>query len=329
MTMPKGADGKWTSITPSEACQTKQGRPVADFEMEYEWHTGPWEDIFDRQIALLKSDIRRARAQDKLVVYLSCPISSRGGGFSGTNVDIAQFTERALLQRWGEGFWILNPAQYQLESKAGTGLITDYAAALGIDLSQLKGFCTPSGGDYMRMWTTVLVSDDERVGAIEPSGTILQNTGQHFDAFYFLGPRDVEAFFGQYRVSLTAGIDAYFARRYATDASFRDAFAVTGINWAQTPPPRPGDPQDALRTDWERKRLEFLRYYGLRASGNFSLGSHDEWNIFHLINQKRRRATAGRGQLDGDVSIQLAAFFDGGQLDPGSTELSLSRGYAI
>ena len=79
--------------------------------------------IFDLQIDLVKSDIRRARAEGKLIVYLSCPISSRGGGYHGTNVDIAKYTERALLQRWGEGFWILNPVQYQLESKAGTGLM--------------------------------------------------------------------------------------------------------------------------------------------------------------------------------------------------------------
>ena len=42
-----------------------------------------------------------------------------------------------------------------------------------------------------------------------------------------------------------------------------------------------------------------------------------------------RRATAGIGQLDGDVSIQLGGYFDGGQLDPGSTEMAVSRGYAL
>jgi hypothetical protein len=296
--------------------------------MEYEWHTGPWYDIFDRQIELLKREIRRARAQDKLVVYLSCPISSRGGGYSGTNVDIAQFTERALLQRWGEAFWILNPAQYQLESKAGTGLITSHAEALHIDLAALKRYCMPSGGDYMRMWTTVLVEDGDRIGAVEPKDPALHDTGQHFDAFYFLGPSDAQRFFGQYHASLTAGIETYFARRYATDPDFRDAFGIAGINWAQQPP-QPDALQDRLRDDWERKRIEFLRYYGLRASGNFSLGSHDEWNIFRLINVKRRRLTAGPGQIDGDVSIQLVGFFDGNQLDPGSSEMPLSRGYAI
>jgi hypothetical protein len=327
--MPKGPDGRWIKITRDEACQTEKGRPVKDFEIEYEWHIGPWYDIFERQIRVLKRDIRRARAQDKLLVYLSCPISSRGGGYSGTNVDIAQFTERSLLQRWGEGFWILNPAQYQLESKAGTGLITDHAEALSINLAELKQCCMPIGGDYMRMWTTALVEDGDRIGSIETEDERLHNTGQHFDAFYFLGPRDVQAFFGQDNVSLTAGIEAYFARRYATDPDFRDAFAVSGINWAQKPPPQPSDHQDKLRNDWERKRLEFLRYYGLRASGNFSLGSHDEWNIFRLINAKRRRVSAAPSQLDGDVGIQLVGFFDGTQLDPGSSEMSLSRGYAI
>jgi hypothetical protein len=33
--------------------------------------------------------------------------------------------------------------------------------------------------------------------------------------------------------------------------------------------------------------------------------------------------------VDGDVSLQLAGLFDGGQLDPDSTEMLLSRGYAI
>jgi hypothetical protein len=83
---------------------------------------------------------------------------------SGISVDIAKFTERTLLHRWGEGFWILNPALYQLESKAGTGLITAHAQALGIDLDVLRSFCSPTGGDYMRMWTTVLVEDDETLG---------------------------------------------------------------------------------------------------------------------------------------------------------------------
>jgi hypothetical protein len=48
-----------------------------------------------------------------------------------------------------------------------------------------------------------------------------------------------------------------------------------------------------------------------------------------LVNQQRRFLSAGPGRLDGDVGVQLAAFFDGVQVDPSSTEARLSRGYGI
>jgi hypothetical protein len=31
---------------------------------------------------------------------------------------------------------------------------------------------------------------------------------------------------------------------------------------------------------------------------------------------------------DGDVGDQIAGFFDGGQIDPGSSETAVSRGYS-
>jgi hypothetical protein len=275
---------------------------------------GDWKRIFDAQTALIKEDVARARAEGRLVVYLSCPISSRGGGWSGTNVDIARHVERSLLERWGEGFFVLNPAQYQLESKAGTGLIVHHAKQLNINLEMLLRKSTPGGGDYLRMWTRVLVEDS--VG----------NLGRNFDAFYFLGPRDVFSFFTQGgALTMTAGIEAYFARKFATDVAFRDGFTMPGISW--------GDPQQAAtspdsRIAWSERRRSFLRFYALRASANFSLGSHDEWAIFRLINQGRRKLSAGPGMLDGDVGDQLAAFFDGSQIDMASSEATLSRGYA-
>ena len=91
------------------------------------------------------------------------------------------------------------------------------------------------------------------------------------------GRADVQAFFLQEGVSLTAGLEAYFARRYATDQDFRDAYTVEGLGWGRT---RPSQKQRQLRQQWQRRRMDFFRYYGLRASANFSLGSHDEWNIF-------------------------------------------------
>jgi hypothetical protein len=332
--MPKDSEGGWSlGFTDEEARSRIETAvaPIQGFPLKYIWHTGPWYDIFNRQIDLIRSDIRRGKAEDRLIIYLSCPISSRGGGYSGTNVDIAKHVERALLERWGEAFWILNPAQYQLESKAGTGLINRHAEYLKIDLDKLRSVSEPSGGDYMRMWTTVLAENGPCIGSRDV-GEKLQNTGQYFDAFYFIGPRDVQSFFLREGDTLTAGLQAYFARKYATDPDFREYYSVPGIDWTRLGPRTAVNmKQYQLRDRWEDMRLAFLRYYSLRASANYSLGSHDEWLIFVHLNRLRRKATENpqRFMVDGDVGEQLAGFFDGGQIDPASTETALSRGYSV
>jgi len=305
--------------------------PIGGFPLKFIWHTGPWFEIFNEQIKLIRGDIRRAKAEDKLVVYLSCPISSRGGGYSVTNVDVAKHIERTLLDRWGEAFWILNPAQYQLESKAGTGLMNRHAETLGIDLDKLKSACMPIGGDYMRMWTTVLVENGNEIGARTVPDE-LKNTGQFFDGFYFIGPRDVQAFFLSLGKTLTSGIQEYFARKFATDADFRTEFSDPNITWSKLGPRTAiNESQYHARDLWSLRRSDFLRYYALRASANFSLGSHDEWLIFEAINALRREATKNpkRFIVDGDVGEQLAGFFDGAQIDPASTEAPVSRGYSV
>ncbi|MET4277371.1 MULTISPECIES: hypothetical protein [unclassified Bradyrhizobium] len=305
--------------------------PVPGFPIKYIWHTGPWYDIFDLQIQKLRRDILRAKAEDKLVVYLSCPISSRGGGYSTTNVDVARHVERVLLERWGEGFWILNPAQYQLESKAGTGLMNEHADTLGIDLNQLISTAgRPFGGDYMRMWTTVLVENDTKIGHRDVDKTLV-NTGQHFDAFYFIGPRDVQSFFLKEGETLTDGIQAYFARKFAFDPDFREEYSDPNPSWERLGPRTSvNDAQYQLRDGWSTKRLDFFRFYSLKAGVNFSLGSHDEWLIFRALNAARRDRTKHpeKFMIDGDVGDQIAGFFDGGQIDPASTEMSVARGYS-
>jgi hypothetical protein len=163
-----------------------------------------------------------------------------------------------------------------LESKAGTGLMNRHAVDLGIDLKRLRALCDPNGGDYMRMWTTVLVSNGANVGP-RSVGDKYVDTGQNFDAFYFLGPRDVQDFFGSSGATLTAGIQGYFARKFSSDPDFRDYFSMPGIAWQRAQPSTPIAPrQNELRDAWEGMRYEFLRFYAVRASVNFSLGSHDE-----------------------------------------------------
>jgi hypothetical protein len=59
------------------------------------------------------------------------------------------------------------------------------------------------------------------------------------------------------------------------------------------------------------------------------LGSHDEWAILRLVNAARRARSATPTMLDGDVADQVAAFFDGVQVDLSSSEAGVSRGYAV
>lgn len=298
---------------------TERGQLVPDFDITFEWQTNEWSKLFDAQIRLIKEDIARAQAEDRVIVYLSCPISSRGGGYARTNVDIAKHTERQLLTDWGHRFWILNPAQYQMESREGTGLIKRHARELGITEEELKALPRPVGGDYMRMWTKVLVEDDGR------------NAGYNFDAFYFLGPTDVRAFFTRGgAVTVTAGIEEYFARKFTFDPDFRKEYTKPGPNWELAVE---ANDEESLkekdrREEWELARKRFFRFYAIRASANFSLGCHDEWNIFRLINERRLELTRNDDLPNGNVGEVLAGFFDGKQIDPGAAVTCVSKGYA-
>jgi hypothetical protein len=307
------------------------GRPVETFDLSFKWFDGEWKRLFDRQIEFVKNDVLRAKTEDRLVVYLSCPISARGGGYSGTNVDVARFVERRLLSLWGEGIWILNPTQYQMESKAGTGLMDRHAKDLEIDLKALllrDGL--PRGGDYLRMWTKVLVENEEEIGRrkLPPD---FRNTGQFFDAYYFVGPTDIQSMFLSLGETLTSGIYEYFARKSEHESDFRDDYNIAGILWEPLDgiKPRPAE-QIALRNRWQMLRNDFFRFYALRASANYSLGSHDEWLIFQKLNAIRRAQRMDfEGRELGGIGDQIAGFFDGRQIDPASTEMALSPGYSF
>jgi hypothetical protein len=142
-----------------------------------------------------------------------------------------------------------------------------------------------NGADYMLMWTRVL------------EGT--SGTGEDFDFFYFVGPSDFGRALGLTGEGDMEKIDAIFDQRFAAD--------------------------EGLRREVERGRLSkatFRNYYALRASIAFSYGSHDEWNILRILNE-RRRGTARFGTAN-----QIAAFFDGRAMAPGAAEQAISGGYA-
>lgn len=289
------------------------GRPVADFPIRFRWQSGIWFELFEKQVALLERDIARARAEDRVMVFLSTPLSGRGGGHFATNVEIADHTARRLMEEWGHRFWVLNPARYQMESKEGTGLMALHAAELSrerdeeIDVDRLFEESPPTGGDYMRMWTRVLVEDDA------------DHTGGRWDAFYFLAPSDANQFFTESGArSWTAGVEDYFARKFAMDPAFHQAFAPPFFDDDGKPIPKAREMEE-----WARRREAFFRYYTVRAGVNFSLGSHDEWNIWRLLNARRREA-APRG-----IAHQIAGYFDGRQVDPASAFLPTASGYAL
>ena len=68
-------------------------------------------------------------------------------------------------------------------------------------------------------------------------------------------------------------------------------------------------------------KAAFRRYYALRASATVSRGAHDEWNIFRLVNDKRRADTKI------GTPGQIAIVFDGQGVSPPQLEATVSEGY--
>lgn len=281
--------------------ETVSGKPVDSFPLEFQWYK-VWEPVFDRQVETIRADINRARSNERLVAYLSCPISSRGGGFSPTNVEISEFAELRLRHSFGMGVWFLNPTNYQLESKVGRELMKGHAQQCLVEIDDLPD---PRGGDYMRMWTKVLVEDGN------------ENRGDLFDMYYFLGPTDALQFVKRGgATTATAAVEDYFARKINADYEFHLHFS---------PPFFDSDgneiPEDEQKSVWKRLRRDFIRFYALRDGAAYSKGCHDEWNIWVILNSLRVNE---RG-----VGSQIVGYFDGQQIDPHSSEGRITRGYAL
>ena len=147
------------------------------------------------------------------------------------------------------------------------------------------GSARAGGAEYMVMWTRVLE------GAA--------GLGEDFDFVYFVGPSDFAAALGFTGTGDMERAAALFEERVKTDADLQRAVASGRIN-AQS----------------------FRNYYGLRASTNFSLGAHDEWNITAKLNA-RRRADAKFG-----LPNQLPTLYDGRAVSSAEADTAVGSGYA-
>ena len=141
------------------------------------------------------------------------------------------------------------------------------------------------GADYMYMWTQILE------GA--------KGLGEDFDFFYFAGPTDVARYFALSGQGDLERLEMWFDEHVTSEPKFKDALA-----------------------DGSLTKAGFRNYYGLRASVSFSYGSHDEWNIARVINERRRGAT------DFGIANQLAVMFDGQPVSPGGYEAPTTAGDA-
>jgi hypothetical protein len=206
----------------------------------------------------------------------------------------------------------LSPAgggSYQINSEAAKQIAGDVARRFGpssvfILNPGAEGSDAMSGGsgaDYMYMWTQIL---EGRSGL-----------GEDFDFFYFAGPTDFSRYFLQpekdsqdhkgkqrridrNRVDDYLGkLDDFFDNRVATNSEFKAAVDQGQVS-----------------------KAGFRNYYGLRASVAFSYGSHDEWNIARLLNERRR------GVAEFGIANQLSIFFDGQPVNPGNFESATASG---
>ena len=299
---------------------TTIAEPVPGFGMRFKWQTNEWMLLFDEQMEYIRDDVVRAIADDRFVIYLSCPISPRGGGDSSTNVAIAKHTAHRIAEQWGNRVFVLNPASYQMESKEGRGLLDRHARMLkaegalpdSFDLPKFARASYPTGGDYMRMWTDVLVTDDSPFVDRKRTQGVPQrqdkNCGGLFDAYYFLSASDVRAFFerrGAHDVS--SGVEDYFASAYEMDQEFRWRYDNLVSNGR----------------DWEGVRDDFVRYYTLRCGAFSSKGARDEWNIWVKLNERRRVS------VEYGLGEEIIGFWDGDHVDPASAMMITASGYEV
>jgi len=172
---------------PATAQGCRAPRALVDTPLGIKYCADPaFEAVIDAGVRKIRHDVRAERRNGRLVIYMSTPISPRGGGVEKVNLELAAALKARLEKMFGAGVWVLNPGVYQLSA---------------------VGEKTPGGGDYMVMWARVLGGDD--------------GMGRDVDMAHFTGPNDMRAFFGCGPEDLTGCLGRWLTARGAADPDLR------------------------------------------------------------------------------------------------------------
>jgi hypothetical protein len=172
---------------PAAAQACRAPRVPVDTVLSMKYCSDPaFDPVIDGQIQKIRQEVRAARQAGRLIIYMSTPISPRGGGIEKINIEIAAAIRARIEKTYGGGAWVLDPGVYQMPN---------------------VGTKPPGGGEYMVMFTRLLAGDD--------------GAGRDFDMVHFTGPGDMRAFFGCGSDDLAGCLGRWLVTRGATDADVR------------------------------------------------------------------------------------------------------------
>ncbi len=100
---------------PAAAQSCRAPAVVVDTVLAMKYCSDPaFTGVIDAWVLKIRQDVRAARQAGRLVVYMSTPISPRGGGIEKVNIEIAASVKGRLEKAYGAGAWILDPGVYQM-----------------------------------------------------------------------------------------------------------------------------------------------------------------------------------------------------------------------
>jgi hypothetical protein len=141
--------------------------------------------VINHAVQTLRAQVR-VQEKDKLIAYISVPLTARGGGYRPLNVEISDFLKARIESRSQGRVWALAPGKAESE------------------LPKVNGK-SAEGGEYMYMWTQVLAGEDGK--------------GTDFNFLFAAGPGEIASFFGIQNETFGA-VDRYASLRSKGDADF-------------------------------------------------------------------------------------------------------------